>query len=254
MGGLLQALFGKGAAPGAGGSSSQSSSSGGYDSAKALQFTQDKWNDLKNAYVVYHQAIWEALLFYANQTWIEWDEPRKVFQLQQSTDEWVPRPRINRFSPTIDAVASNFSALPPVEAIPRKQDNPDAHLVAQVCCDLADYAVQKEGLKSQAGRIRRQGGARRAALRFVRRLVLDYPRQERDGRTAAAAGYVASPRLPVRHLRQVRAAAHRRRRSSAILSRLRQCHPTRTNRNDAGPDRRHGPRHHAKRSRTGAGT
>ena len=152
MGGLLQSLFGRGASAQNGSSPPGApSGGGGFDSAKALQFTQDRWNDLKNAYVVYHQAIWETLLFYANQSWIEWDEPRKIWQPQQTTDEWVPRPRINRFSPTIDAVTSNFSALPPVEAIPRKQDNPDAHLVAQVCSELADYAVQQEGLKSQQG-------------------------------------------------------------------------------------------------------
>jgi hypothetical protein len=51
--------------------SAQGSNTGeGLDSAKALQFTRDRWNDLKNAYVVYHQAIWQALLFYANQSWI----------------------------------------------------------------------------------------------------------------------------------------------------------------------------------------
>lgn len=42
----------------------------GVDEQKALAFTQDKWNDLKNSYVVWHQSIWQALLFYANQSWI----------------------------------------------------------------------------------------------------------------------------------------------------------------------------------------
>ena len=40
------------------------------DKQKALAFTQDRWNDLKNSYVVWHQSIWQALLFYANQSWI----------------------------------------------------------------------------------------------------------------------------------------------------------------------------------------
>ena len=42
------------------------------DEAKALQFVQDRWNDLKNSYVVIHQSIWQSLLFYANQSWIDW--------------------------------------------------------------------------------------------------------------------------------------------------------------------------------------
>jgi len=46
--------------------------SSGLDEAKALAFTQDRWNDLKNAYVVIHQSIWQSLLFYANQSWIDW--------------------------------------------------------------------------------------------------------------------------------------------------------------------------------------
>ena len=40
------------------------------DESKALQFTQDRWNDLKNSYVVIHQSCWQSLLFYANQSWI----------------------------------------------------------------------------------------------------------------------------------------------------------------------------------------
>lgn len=39
----------------------------GMDESAALQFTQDRWNDLKNSYVVIHQSVWQSLLFYANQ-------------------------------------------------------------------------------------------------------------------------------------------------------------------------------------------
>lgn len=40
---------------GGGGASDESQQdSSGVDEAKALQFTQDRWNDLKNAYVVIH--------------------------------------------------------------------------------------------------------------------------------------------------------------------------------------------------------
>jgi hypothetical protein len=76
-----------------------------------------------------------------------------VWQPQQPTDEWVPRPRINRFSPTVDAVASNFYQLPEVEAMPKpgSQDDPNANTIAEICSDLVDYAVVKEGLKHQQG-------------------------------------------------------------------------------------------------------
>ena len=83
--------------------------------------------------------------------WLDWDDARKVWQPQQPNDEWVPRPRINRFSPTVDAIASNFYQLPEVEAVAKADDDPESHSIAEICTDLADWAVQKEGLKSQQG-------------------------------------------------------------------------------------------------------
>lgn len=121
------------------------------DPSKALQFTQDRWNDLKNSYVVWHQSIWQSLLYYANQSWIDWDDARKVWQPQQPTDEWVPRPRINRFSPTVDAVASNFAEVPEVEALPVAKDDPNANAIACVASKLSRYAMFKEGLRVQTG-------------------------------------------------------------------------------------------------------
>lgn len=149
--GLLDAVRGAFGLGAQGQSDSEPGAGSGIDQNKALQYTQDRWNDLKNAYVVYHQAIWETLLFYAGQLWIDWDDARKVWQPQQPTDEWVPRPRINRFSPTVDAIASNFFQLPEVEAVAKKDDDPQAHMIAEICSDLADYAVVKEGLKHQQG-------------------------------------------------------------------------------------------------------
>jgi hypothetical protein len=126
-------------------------SANGLDKSKALAFTQERWEDLKNAYIVYHQSIWQALLFYANQSWIDWDDARKVWQPQQPTDEWVPRPRINRFSPTIDAVTSNIYQIPEIEAVPSNDDDldPGAAMVAKLCTRLAEYVVDHEGLKKQ---------------------------------------------------------------------------------------------------------
>lgn len=154
MGGLLQAvrgLFGGGSAPPGGGTGDAGSQSAGLDQSKALKYTQDRWTELKNAYVVYHQAIWETFLFYAGQMWLDWDDARKVWQPQQPNDEWVPRPRINRFSPTVDAIASNFYQLPEVEASAKDSTDPKSHAIADICTDLADWAVQKEGLKFQQG-------------------------------------------------------------------------------------------------------
>lgn len=84
--------------------------------------------------------------------WIDWDDSRKLWQPQMPTgggDDWVPRPRINRFSPTIDAVASNFAKVPEIESIPVPNDDPTANMVSEVANKLVDYVMVKEGLKQQ---------------------------------------------------------------------------------------------------------
>lgn len=148
-----------------GGGAQGQSDSPAPDQSKQLSFTQQRWNDLKNAYVVLHQSIWQALLFYANQSYLDWDDARKVWQPQQPTDEWVPRPRINRFSPTVDAIASNFYQLPEVEAVPKSEDDAQAHTIAAICSDLVKYGIVKEGLKHQQGQQQDKVGS--AAQQFV---------------------------------------------------------------------------------------
>lgn len=151
MGGLLQAIKG---AIGLGSPSQSDGAIGmgdGIDSNAALQYVSEKWTERKNAYVVYHSAVWLTFLYYANQSWVEWDDTRKMWQPQTTTDEWVPRPRINRFSPTVDAVASNFAQIPEVEAIAKPDDDPTAVMVSQVCTKLSEYIVVKESLKRQIG-------------------------------------------------------------------------------------------------------
>jgi hypothetical protein len=165
MGALLNSIKG---AMGIGAAGQQDTDPGagtGLDEAKSLQYTQDKWIDRKNAFVVYHSSIWQSLLFYANQSWIEWDDARKLWQPQQTTDEWVPRPRINRFSPTIDAVASNFASIPEIESVPVPDDDPTANMVSQVCTRLSEYIVVKESLKKQTNTMLDRGGL--AAQLFV---------------------------------------------------------------------------------------
>jgi hypothetical protein len=145
--GILQAI--KGMLGGGGGNGGGGSPSPNQD--VYLKYTKEKWDERKNAFIVYHQAIWETFLFYAGQSYVEWDDSRKVFQPQQPTDDYVPMPRINRFSPTVDAVASNIYQIPEVEAIPIPDDDPTANMVARVATKLAEHFVQEQGLKFQSG-------------------------------------------------------------------------------------------------------
>lgn len=69
MGGLLSAIKGAIGLGNQGQSDSEPGVGSGLDSNAALQYTQDKWSDRKTAYIVYHQSIWQTLLFYANQSW-----------------------------------------------------------------------------------------------------------------------------------------------------------------------------------------
>ncbi|MGH7936538.1 MAG: hypothetical protein ACREF8_05980, partial [Chthoniobacterales bacterium] len=78
--------------------------------SRAGDFIRQKWDDLKNAYTVYHMTCWESFLFYAGQSRIEPDSTRKIYQPQQVPDNWTPQPQINRFSPAADAISANFGA------------------------------------------------------------------------------------------------------------------------------------------------
>lgn len=151
MGALLSAIKGAVGLANSGQTDSTPGVGSGLDENATLQYTQDKWNDRKNALIVYHQRIWEAYLFYAGNFWIDWNDARKIWVPTQQTDEWVPRPLINRFSPTIDAVASNFATVPEVESIPIPDDDPEANMVSEVCTRLSDWIRVEEGLDGQLG-------------------------------------------------------------------------------------------------------
>jgi hypothetical protein len=116
---------------------------------RASSFLNERWNELKNAYIIYHMSVWEALLFYAGQSWIAWDENRKIWYPNTPTDEWVPRPRINRFSPTIDTVCTNFNNVPEVEAVPKTDLNGDLriHGIAEIASALGDHFTINNGLR-----------------------------------------------------------------------------------------------------------
>lgn len=115
---------------------------------QALTYTQQRWTDLKNAFTVYHQAVWQALLFYANESWIQWDDSRKIWTPDEAEDEWTPRPRINRFSPTVDAVASNFARVPDVDCMPTPDDDPVALMVSTVSGKVVEWVFRDQGLLS----------------------------------------------------------------------------------------------------------
>ena len=119
---------------------------------RAEKFISEKWDELKNAYIVYHMAVWETLLFYAGNSRITWDSPRKLWYPTTPEDEWVPQPKINRFSPTIDTVSSNFSAIPSIEANPDPDDD-DLSVagVAYVANKLADHFIKTSALKTMFG-------------------------------------------------------------------------------------------------------
>lgn len=131
------------------GASSQAGPAEDTSESLRLQFTTDRWTDLKNAYIVYHQACWQALLFYANQSWIDWDDARKVWYPLTPSDDWVPRPRINRFSPTIDAITSNIYQIPEVESVANPLDDPDSNMISEIANKLAASFVDTQGLKRQ---------------------------------------------------------------------------------------------------------
>lgn len=82
------------------------------------EFGNSHWADLKTAYIVYHQQVWDCLLKYSGVLWIQWNNATKTYDIVDNSDEWTPTPEVNRFSPAIDSMMSNFQAVPEVEAVP----------------------------------------------------------------------------------------------------------------------------------------
>lgn len=100
----------------------------------------DKWNDQKNAFIMFHQSIWRVLLFYAGEMWITptnagaaTSTASVMFAPTAPTDEYTPQPKINRFAPAIDAVAANFARVPEVEAVPKSNVQMDDVRIAGIC-------------------------------------------------------------------------------------------------------------------------
>lgn len=97
---------------------------------------------------MYHGWIWSALLNYVGELYIEWDVYNKVYQRQVFDDQRTPQPRINKFAPAIDAIASNFQQVPEVEAVPTPMDSIERTGIADVCNLLATHFLKDSGLRN----------------------------------------------------------------------------------------------------------
>lgn len=116
--------------------------------AAATKFMPDTWNKVKNAYWVYHQRIWENRLFYCGQFYFEFDVLSRRFNQQQLTDDFVPQPKMNRYSPAIDSIASNFATIPEVEAVPQPRDDESSMAVCEIVNELTKYCIKDNALRA----------------------------------------------------------------------------------------------------------
>lgn len=116
--------------------------------ARSERFITDRWGDVKAAYWIYHSWIWEALLMYAGQLWLRYDNARHGYEIDTPSNPYTPRPRINRFAPAIDAVASVFQHIPDVEAVPCPKDDFKKIGIAEVCNELSAHFIKDLALKS----------------------------------------------------------------------------------------------------------
>jgi hypothetical protein len=115
---------------------------------RASEWCKLAWQNTKSAYYTYHQMVWESILCYANESWLApFSDPRSAqFIPDEPKDDYTPMPRVNYYSPAIDAVASIFS-IPELEAAPRQDSNMDAHEVAEVADAILNYQMEKNGLR-----------------------------------------------------------------------------------------------------------
>jgi hypothetical protein len=148
---LLKSMTGGGG--GGNGSSNGSASNTSVDPNASFEdrvqaFGTERWKDLKSAYIVYHQIVWDALLKYSGVLWVQWNNSSKMFDIVASDDDWVPTPEVNRFSPAIDSMMSNFSAVPEIEAVPANVDDMDAFAISDIATRLAQWVQKTNALNS----------------------------------------------------------------------------------------------------------
>lgn len=126
-------------------------STGSSNEKEVGEWLSDKWEKIRTSYLTYHQLIWQSILFYVGQTWLTWDPYRKFYYPSVPEDEFTPQPRINRFSPAVDAIATNFNSIPAVEFIAVDADGDEQykrHGIAMVATRLAKDFSKRQGLKS----------------------------------------------------------------------------------------------------------
>lgn len=111
-------------------------------------WVKEKWMDLRTAYTVFHQLVWQDILFYVSMVWIQWDQNRRIWQPAVPEDEWTPQPIVNNFAPAADSVASIFQ-MPTVEAVPPegKLNDDDAHDVSTIANLLAEDFIKANALE-----------------------------------------------------------------------------------------------------------
>lgn len=116
----------------------------------AETFLNDLWPKIRQAYLIYHQAIWEAYLFKVGQMWIEWDTQRRMWQPSIPADDFVPQPRLNRFAPAVDAITSNFAQIPEIESVPKESlgdtDDMKRYGISEVATLLGEHFLESNGL------------------------------------------------------------------------------------------------------------
>lgn len=112
------------------------------------EFGNSHWADLKSAFITYHQIVWDALLKYSGVLWISWNNQSKIYEITAVEDEWTPQPEINRFSPTVDSMTSNFSKVPEIEAVPNDTSEMERlYPIAEIATKLAQYVVKVNALQ-----------------------------------------------------------------------------------------------------------
>lgn len=121
------------------------------DLDEAEGWVTEKFQKLRTAYLIYHRNVWEAILFYVGQTWIEWDSTYNFYNRVEPENDSQPMPRVNYFAPAIDAICTNFNTIPPIEAAARDADGDEQykrHGIAQVANRLAKDFLIRTGAKA----------------------------------------------------------------------------------------------------------
>jgi hypothetical protein len=118
---------------------------------KADAWVGKTWNEIKNSKTMYSMNVWRSRLFYCGEFWIEIEKntsAQATWKKVDPADDNFPMPRINEFSPAIDAVASNFNSIPEIEAIPKPDDDERVTGIAEIANALLDYCIKDNALRS----------------------------------------------------------------------------------------------------------